>query len=305
MFLSFHNFTSIIQLSFSIPNCALIISSSGVKALALHHDTFGEVITTTGSPQTVFGFTGEQTDGTGQVYLRARYYNPTLGVFPSLDPLEGTDSDPLSLNRYAYVNGNTVNDAVGELMSINRYAYANGNPVNIVDPSGMFGQRDLSVLRSSNRCNGNINRFPLLQNTPISECHKFANEVYSIITKAEAQGVENDQIVSMLYGYFSGGLVTFHVGSVEMLVPHRSLPLMAIPMIINKGLPQDPSLNFPNVIGDRYRRPGSLSDVFENGKLSDNAPDAALAKSYGFKRQFYDNTHHYMSNFTLALVTRQ
>jgi len=33
------------------------------------------------------------------------------------------------------------NGAVGELIFHNRYSYANGNPVNIVDPSGMIGER--------------------------------------------------------------------------------------------------------------------------------------------------------------------
>lgn len=44
------------------------------------------------------GFTGEQTDGTDQVYLRARYYDPGLGVFPSHDPWEGTAVRPMNLN---------------------------------------------------------------------------------------------------------------------------------------------------------------------------------------------------------------
>jgi RHS repeat-associated protein len=39
---------------------------------------------------TEFGFTGEQTDSTNDlVYLRARYMNPRLGIFGSLDPFEG------------------------------------------------------------------------------------------------------------------------------------------------------------------------------------------------------------------------
>ena len=36
-----------------------------------------------------FGFTGEQTDPSGLVYLRARYMNPQLGMFLSKDPVAG------------------------------------------------------------------------------------------------------------------------------------------------------------------------------------------------------------------------
>ncbi|CAG0971430.1 partial tRNA(Glu)-specific nuclease WapA, partial [Anaerolineae bacterium] len=49
------------------------------------------------------------TDASGLVYLRARYYVPELGVFPSLDPVEGALDHPPSLNRYGYVQQNPVN----------------------------------------------------------------------------------------------------------------------------------------------------------------------------------------------------
>ncbi|MGJ3237163.1 MAG: RHS repeat-associated core domain-containing protein [Anaerolineae bacterium] len=64
----------------------------------------------TGSLPLDFGFTGEQTDENGSVFLRARYYEPSLGVFNALDPME----------------------------TPNRYAYVSGNPVNRVDPTGLF-----------------------------------------------------------------------------------------------------------------------------------------------------------------------
>jgi RHS repeat-associated protein len=64
-----------------------------------------------------FGFTGEQTDANDLLYLRARHYAPGLGVFTALDPVEGDMSDPMTLNRYAYVGG---------------------NPISNTDPSGMF-----------------------------------------------------------------------------------------------------------------------------------------------------------------------
>ncbi len=56
-----------------------------------------------------FAFTGEMLDANGLQYHRARYLNPVLGVFPSLDPVEGVLQQAMSLNRYAYVAGNVVN----------------------------------------------------------------------------------------------------------------------------------------------------------------------------------------------------
>ncbi len=43
------------------------------------------------------------------MYLRARYYSLALGVFTGLDPFEGGMNQPMSLNRYGYVQGNVVN----------------------------------------------------------------------------------------------------------------------------------------------------------------------------------------------------
>jgi RHS repeat-associated protein len=60
--------------------------------------------------QSSYGYTGEPTDPTnGLVYLRARHLSPRLGVFPSRDRFEGVMSRPLSLNPYAWVEGNVVN----------------------------------------------------------------------------------------------------------------------------------------------------------------------------------------------------
>jgi hypothetical protein len=43
----------------------------------------------------------------------------------------------MSLNGYAWVEGNVVNDTVGELGFHNRYSYVGGDPVNRVDPTGL------------------------------------------------------------------------------------------------------------------------------------------------------------------------
>ena len=42
------------------------------------------------------------------IYLRARYYNPQIGRFTSLDIEEGEISSPLDMNRYAYCRNNPI-----------------------------------------------------------------------------------------------------------------------------------------------------------------------------------------------------
>ncbi len=46
---------------------------------------------------------------TGTIYLRARYYNPGIGVFITEDSFRGYGDDPLSLNYYLYCKADPVN----------------------------------------------------------------------------------------------------------------------------------------------------------------------------------------------------
>jgi RHS repeat-associated protein len=55
-----------------------------------------------------FGFTAEQTDPNGLLYLRARYYNLQSGTFLTPDPFAGMMNRAMSRNGYSYVEGNRV-----------------------------------------------------------------------------------------------------------------------------------------------------------------------------------------------------
>ena len=84
---------------------------------AATYEPCGRLLARSGPSGTVCGFTGEQHDAaTGLVYLRARYYNPALRVFLSVDPWTGSPRRPMSYNKYLYV-------------------YA--NPINLTDPTGL------------------------------------------------------------------------------------------------------------------------------------------------------------------------
>jgi RHS repeat-associated protein len=93
-----------------------ILDATGAVRAMVNYDPYGTPFERYGSPtSTSLGFTGEQTDPDGLVYLRARYYKPQLGAFLSRDPVEGV---------FERIN------------SRNGYSYTEGNPVNYSDPSG-------------------------------------------------------------------------------------------------------------------------------------------------------------------------
>ncbi len=56
-----------------------------------------------------YGYTGEMVEPeTGLVFLRVRYYDPALGRFISVDPFLGRLSQPVTQNRYIYVQNNPL-----------------------------------------------------------------------------------------------------------------------------------------------------------------------------------------------------
>ena len=87
------------------------------------YDTYGKLTTRTGTTATPFlynGRDGVMSDENGLVYMRARYYSPTFKRFINADVVAGSITNSITLNRYAY---------------------ANGNPVSNVDPFGLEAER--------------------------------------------------------------------------------------------------------------------------------------------------------------------
>ena len=89
------------------------------------YDTYGKLISHTGNSFVIFGYNGRDgvvTDKNGLIYMRARYYSPEMRRFINADIIPGEISNAVTLNRFAY---------------------ANGNPVSFVDPFGLSAEREI------------------------------------------------------------------------------------------------------------------------------------------------------------------
>ena len=87
------------------------------------YDTYGKLISRTGTSSIIFGYNGRDgvvTDTNGLIYMRARYYSPEMRRF---------------------INADVVAGGISNAITLNRFAYANGNPVSFVDPFGLTAER--------------------------------------------------------------------------------------------------------------------------------------------------------------------
>jgi RHS repeat-associated protein len=73
------------------------------------YDMWGNPLTTSEQVQQPFRYSGEFYDSTtGLQYLRARWYDPSVGRFINEDTDEGQNNNPLTLNLYTYVGNNPL-----------------------------------------------------------------------------------------------------------------------------------------------------------------------------------------------------
>ncbi len=94
-------------------NTVALSDASATLSTSYSYEPYGRV-TQTGAPDdNARAFTGRENDGTGLLYYRARYYDPTSGRFLSEDPLGLAGGD------------------------FNLYLYVLADPMNLVDPDGL------------------------------------------------------------------------------------------------------------------------------------------------------------------------
>ena len=102
---------------------AAITDINGNVTDTFEYDTYGNLVSRTGTSAVIFLYNGRDgvvTDENGLIYMRARYYSPELRRFINSDIIAGEISNAVTLNRYAY---------------------ANGNPVSNIDPFGLSAER--------------------------------------------------------------------------------------------------------------------------------------------------------------------
>jgi RHS repeat-associated protein len=98
-----------------------LVTSAGQPAGSFVYDAFGNLIDSDGLAVS-FGFGGGMAEHElALVGLRARFYDPAIGRFISVDPFEGFLTDPASKHPYLY---------------------AHADPINVYDPSGMVSLID-------------------------------------------------------------------------------------------------------------------------------------------------------------------
>lgn len=73
------------------------------------YDAWGDVLSETETVENPIRYAGQYWDAElNQYYLRARYYDPAIGRFTSVDAMEGTIEEPLDWNQYVYCRNNPV-----------------------------------------------------------------------------------------------------------------------------------------------------------------------------------------------------
>lgn len=88
--------------------------SAGMEISKAHYEPFGRSLEEQSED---IGYSGHLKDNDlGLSYMQARYYDPNIGRFYSVDPVDYTPQNPIH--------------------SFNRFAYANNNPYKYTDPDG-------------------------------------------------------------------------------------------------------------------------------------------------------------------------
>ena len=91
-------------------NVVQLLDESGNVTKTYEYDSFGNEVKPEKKDENPYRYCGEYYDKeTKEVYLRARYYEPSVGRFITRDTYTGESDEPLSLHLYTYCENDGVN----------------------------------------------------------------------------------------------------------------------------------------------------------------------------------------------------
>ena len=91
-------------------NVVQLLDESGNVTKTYEYDSFGNEVKPEKKDENPYRYCGEYYDKeTEEVYLRARYYQPSVGRFITRDTYTGESDEPLSLHLYTYCENDGVN----------------------------------------------------------------------------------------------------------------------------------------------------------------------------------------------------
>ena len=91
-------------------NVVQLLDESGNVTKTYEYDSFGNEVKPEKKDENPYRYCGEYYDKeTEEVYLRARYYQPSVGRFITRDTYTGESNEPLSLHLYTYCANDGVN----------------------------------------------------------------------------------------------------------------------------------------------------------------------------------------------------
>lgn len=130
-----------------------VISSKGTMS-QIEYDDFGK----TDDKTSGYGYDGEKLDTTGNIYLRARYYNPRIGQFIQIDDYKGTQDNLTSQNRYTYCLNNQYkymdpsgNSITVALLGLTAYELAKYLAIGFVIVGGILAIKQATTKKSTAR----------------------------------------------------------------------------------------------------------------------------------------------------------
>ncbi len=153
-------------------------------------DSAGNILTTTdyrpygavalGAPEEGPGYTGHVNDtDTGLVYMQGRYYDPEIGRFLSLDPIDSPTEN---------------------LLGFSPYTYGENNPVLNIDPDGRQSTQPQVVPLSTFSRSSDIRNDPLLSTVGRSVAADVAFVVGAVTNDRQLQAVAVDGMADATSG---------------------------------------------------------------------------------------------------------